>query len=140
VKRFAVSTTINAPPEKVWSVLEAAADWPSWNTTVGRVEGTIADGSTIKLFVKLNPGRAFPVRVGDWRPPSGMTWTGGMPLGLFKGVRTFTLTPAAGGGTDFAMEEVFSGPLSPLIGRTIPDMQPAFEEFAACLKSRAEQG
>jgi hypothetical protein len=29
--------------------------------------------------------------------------------------------------------------LPPLIGRTLPDMQPAFDEFAAALKREAEK-
>jgi hypothetical protein len=61
-----------------------------------------------------------------------------MPLGLFKGVRRFTLTPRDGGATDFRMREEFSGPLLPLIGRSMPDLQPAFEQFADGLKQRAE--
>jgi len=68
-----------------------------------------------------------------------MVWTGGMPLGLFKGERTFTLTPTADG-VRFAMREVYTGLLAPLIGRSIPDLQPAFDEFAAALKLRAESG
>jgi hypothetical protein len=69
--------------------------------------------------------------------PARMVWSGGMPLGLFKGVRTFTLTPQ-GDSVRFEMREVFSGPLSPLIERSLPDLQPAFDEFAASLKRRAE--
>ena len=100
-------------------------------------EGRIAPGEIVKLHVKLNPGRAFPVKVAEFTPPSRMVWRGGMPLGLFKGERVFTLAPE-GTGTRFSMVETFSGPLAGLIGRSIPDMQPAFDEFAACLKARAE--
>ena len=70
-------------------------------------------------------------------PAERMVWNGGMPLGLFSGVRTFTLTPT-GDGTRFSMREVYSGLLAPLICRSIPDLQPAFDEFAAALKQRAE--
>jgi len=66
-----------------------------------------------------------------------MTWTGGMPLGLFKGVRTFTLTPA-GDGTRFAMREEFTGPVLPLIWRSMRNLGPAFAQFAHGLKARAE--
>ena len=66
-----------------------------------------------------------------------MTWTGGMPLGLFKGVRTFSLTPESGG-TRFKMREEYSGPLLPLIWRSMPDLQPSFDQFAAGLKAHAE--
>ena len=43
-----------------------------------------------------------------------MTWRGGMPLGLFTGVRTYRLAPDGDGVTRFTMREEFSGPLLPL--------------------------
>ena len=95
-------------------------------------------GEKITVHVKVNPGRAFPAKVTEFQPGSAMTWSGGMPLGLFKGVRTFRLSPKGSGTVEFAMKEEFSGLLSPLIERSIPDLQPAFEEFAAGLKKRAE--
>lgn len=61
-----------------------------------------------------------------------------MPLGLFKGVRTFTLTPR-GEQTEFTLHEVFSGPMLKLIGGSIPDMTDAFKGFVAGLKGRAER-
>ena len=101
------------------------------------MEGRIEPGERIKVHVKINPGKAFPVRVAEFVPPERMVWSGGMPLGLFRGVRTFTLTPTADG-TRFSMREAYSGLLAPLVGRSIPDLQPAFDEFAAALKQRAE--
>ena len=38
-----------------------------------------------------------------------MVWSGGMPLGLFTGTRTFTLTAKGDGTTDFHMQEVYAG-------------------------------
>ena len=61
-----------------------------------------------------------------------------MPLGLFKGVRTYRLKPNGDGTVEFAMQEVFSGPMAPLIEKTIPDLQPSFDQFAAALKMKAE--
>lgn len=140
MKAFAVSTSIRTTPEVIWGILTDGARYTTWNTTVDRVEGSIAPGETIKLHVKINPGRAFPVKVTEFVPGKKMVWSGGLPLGLFRGERTFTLTPAAGGIVEFRMNEVFRGLLSPLIERSIPDMQPAFDEFAAALKKRAEAG
>jgi hypothetical protein len=37
------------------------------------------------------------------------------------------------------MREEFRGLLAPLITRSIPDLQPAFDTFAADLKRRAER-
>jgi hypothetical protein len=61
-----------------------------------------------------------------------------MPLGLFTGARSFTLVPAADGSVKFAMQETYSGLFASLIIRSIPDLQPAFDTFAADLKRRAE--
>jgi hypothetical protein len=44
-----------------------------------------------------------------------MTWSGGMPLGLFRGVRT-------------------------LIWRSMPDLGPSFRQFADGLMERVERG
>jgi hypothetical protein len=73
-----------------------------------------------------------------WSPRRAMAWTGGIPLGLMKGVRTFSLTPE-NGATRFTLREQFSGPMLPLIWRSMPDMQPSFDKFAAGLKARAER-
>jgi hypothetical protein len=139
MKTFSVSTSIAAPPEAVWGILTDAPRYTSWNTTVDKVEGRIAPGEKITVRTKLNPGRAFPVKVTGFVPGKRMVWTGGMPFGLFKGERTFTLTPNGSGAVEFRMSEVFSGPLSPLIERSIPDLQPMFNGFAAALKARAEE-
>ena len=62
-----------------------------------------------------------------------------MPLGLFKGARTYTLASKGNGEVEFSMSEEFSGLLAPLITRSIPDLQPAFDEFAGDLKRAAEE-
>jgi hypothetical protein len=137
MKAFATSTMIQATPQAVWTVLTNGAKWTTWNPTVDKVEGTIGPGAKVTVYAKLSPGRAFPVKVSTFEPPRRMVWTGGMPLGLFKGERTYTLTPKAGG-VEFAMREEFTGLMAPLITKSIPDMQPAFEAFAAALKRRCE--
>lgn len=139
VKTFQATTAIHATPQAIWDLLVDGARYPEWNSTVERLEGTIAPGHKIKVHVKVNPGRAFPVKVSDFEPGRRMVWRGGMPFGLFRGERTFSLTPRPDGAVEFSMREVYSGPLSPLIERSIPDLQPAFDEFAASLKRRAER-
>lgn len=137
---FAASTLIRAPAGRIWSLLTDAAGYPSWNSTVERLTGTIAPGETITVHAKAAPGRAFPLRVSAFEPERHMVWSGGMPLGLFTGRRTFTLVPRGEGEVEFAMREEFSGLLAPLITRSIPDLQPLFDRFAADLKARAERG
>jgi hypothetical protein len=137
MKSFAASIAIHARPETVWALLTDGAGYPQWNSTVEKIDGRIAAGEKVSVYAKATPGRAFPLRVTEFVPPRRMTWTGGMPLGLFTGTRNYTLTSK--GEVEFAMREEFSGLLAPLIARSIPDLQPAFDTFAADLKRRAER-
>jgi hypothetical protein len=92
VKEYEASAMIEADPFAIWAILTDASGYSHWDSGVERIEGTIAPGEKIKLHSEANPGRAFPVRVTEFAPPERMTWKGGMPLGLFKGVRTFSLS------------------------------------------------
>src|ERR671913_123634 len=47
--------------------------------------------------VQGQPGPRLPGQGDRVHPGQRMTWSGGMPLGLFKGVRTFTLAPGVKG-------------------------------------------
>ena len=141
MKHYESTALIEARPEAIWAVLTDARGYADWDSGVVRVEGTIAPQEKIKVVSEANPKRAFPVEVTEFAPGERMVWSGGMPLGLFKGVRTFTLAQEDGaGGTRFTMREEYTGPMLPLIWRSMPDLQPSFEQFASGLKARAEQG
>lgn len=138
MKFYEASTTIQAPPDAVWAILTDAPGYSRWDSGVERVEGDIAPGEKIKVLTKANPGRAFPVKVTEFTPDRKMTWSGGMPLGLFKGVRNFALAPEGNGGTKFHMREEYTGPLLPMIWRSMPDLGPSFRRFADGLMAKAE--
>lgn len=139
MKAFDVRRTISAPPEAVWARLTDRDALVAGGLGVRQIEGRIAPGASLTVTSEANSGRAFPLRVSEFAPPRRMVWEGGLPLGLFKGVRTFTLA-AAGRGTEFHMREEFSGLLAPLITRSIPDLQPSFEQFADGLRRLVEGG
>ena len=138
MKPFYVETVIDAPSSEVWDVLVDAEAWPTWDSGVLRVEGYPKLGSKLKVVSEANPQRAFALRVTEMDPPTSMVWMGGMPLGLFRGVRRFQVSPEAGS-SRFTMREDYSGPLVPLISRSIPDLQPTFDRFARGLKARVER-
>jgi len=135
---YAVSRSIAAPPQTIWDLLTDASAYPSWNPSVLGIEGLIAPGEQIVLKSSVNPKRAFKLKVTEFNPPRSMVWADGMPLGLFKGVRTYRLQPEENGNTLFSMEEVFSGLLEPMISKSIPDMTDSFGQFADGLKRAAE--
>lgn len=138
MKYYEARSNIKASPQKVWQVLTDGEKYPTWDSGIEKFEGKIAPGATVKLFVKVNPGRAFPLKVTELAADRRMVFSGGMPLGLFKGVRTYTLDPDATGGTDFHMREEYTGPLLGMMWKSIPDLRPSFQQFADGLKKKAE--
>ena len=139
MKCFSTSTNIQAAPETIWDILVDGTKWVQWNTTIVKVEGKIALGETVTVYTKIDPERAFSVKVSEMVPHQRMVWTGKMPLGLFKGERTYSLSKQLNGSVEFSMKEIFSGLMAPLIAKSIPDLQPSFDEFAAALKRKAEE-
>ncbi|MDX2075499.1 MAG: SRPBCC domain-containing protein [bacterium] len=139
MKYFTATINIKASKERIWAILTDAPNYPTWEPGVIKIEGTIASGQKVVAHNKISPNRAFPAKVTEFVIGEKMAWTGGMPLGLFKGVRTFTLAPKADGTIDFTLREEFSGPMLPLIGKTIPDMTQSFQDFVTGLKAYAEK-
>ena len=133
----AISATIAARPETIWALLTDAAGFPRWNSTVTRIDGSIAEGQTLTLLVPTAPGRTFKPKVTGVVAGRSMVWSDGMAP-FFRGVRTFTLTPNTDGTTQFAMTEAFSGVMLPIIKGSLPDFAPVFEAYATDLKREAE--
>lgn len=134
------STTIRieAPPARVWELLTDPAWWNRADNGVVRVDGRIKQGEKIELVSELQPKRGFKLNVAELAEPRRMAWTGGMPLGLCTGVRSFVIEPAGDSGCTFTMAEDFTGPLSPLVVRSLPDFQASFDGFAQALKADSE--
>ena len=148
-RAYEAESLIEAPAEQIWAILTDAAAWPTWDSGVTGVDGTVALGEKLTIAVAANPGRAFPVKVTTLDAPHRMVFRGGMPLGLFVGQRTYTLvpegapesgnTPDSGHtSTRFTMREEYTGPLAGLIFKSIPDLGPSFRQFADGLRKRAE--
>lgn len=138
MKTYETKIDIDAAPAHLWHVL--TEEMPRTPKAYGilRIEGAIAAGEQIKLWSDVAPKRAFALKVSKFDAPNLMVWQGGMPLGLFLGTRTFTIMPREIGCT-FQMREVFSGFLSGMITKTMPDLTPSFTKFANTLKEEAER-
>ena len=136
------TTEIKAASETIWGILTDASKYTEWDPSLISMAGTITPQGKLTIFSKLSPKRAFKVTVSEFVPNKKMVWSSGMPLGLFKGERTFTLEPAgengAAGIVKFKVEEVFSGVLLPLFAKALPDMKEVFADFAKGLKTKAE--
>ena len=55
MKSFRTTLLIDAPTSRVWSLLTDLPEWPRWNTTVDKVEGSIGLGSRVTVYAKASP-------------------------------------------------------------------------------------
>lgn len=136
MRQFVAEIEIAGSAADVWAVITDAASYPDWDPNMNRIEGSVGLNEKLVLHTTLSK-RSFTVSVSELTPNSRMVWKSGLPLGLFKGVRTFQITPR-GDSVLFRLDEVFSGPMSPLFGRMIPDLHPTFVRFVRGLKARVE--
>ncbi len=135
---YSISGAIAAAPERIWGLLTNAADFPRWNSTVTQIDGRIAPGEKIALKARIAADRVFNLKITDVVPNRSMVWRDGAAP-MFTGVRTFTLSPAADGGTLFSMAEVYSGLMLPMIAGSLPDFRQTFEQYFSDLKREVEQ-
>jgi hypothetical protein len=140
MKEYTSSAIIAASAETVWGILTDGAQYRQWNPEIVGIDGRIELGERITAHVRLGSGaiRTVTQRVTALDPVKRMEWVGGLPLGLFVGQRSFTVTPVAGG-VEFKLHLKMSGPLSPLILKSVGDRQPEIDSFSAALKRRAEK-
>ena len=61
MKVHSASTNIKAAPNKIWTILTDAPNYPAWDPWAIRIEGNIAPGGKVTAYTKLSPERAFPV-------------------------------------------------------------------------------
>lgn len=130
-----VDIEIAVGPERVWDLLTDAARMHEWTETVSRVEGRIARGERLEIRTPGSTG-TFRPKVTVLEPGRRMVWADGQAP-MFKGVRTFELAGTASG-TTFTVRERFGGLMLPLLRRSLPDVGPVLERYAADLKAAAE--
>ena len=114
---FAHVTPIDAPAEAVWSVLADLPGWGSWNPVYPRASGRLAPGEALSLTIAL-PGakpQRMRARVLAAEPPRRLVFTGGMLGGALKATRSFELTALTPEACSLKGDEVFAGPLAPLM-------------------------
>jgi hypothetical protein len=142
MKQYTAAVSIRATPEAIWAVLIDGAAYANWNPEIPRVDGAITLGTKIRAHVVLHGGKVQPVtvRITELVAPRRMVWTGGLPLGLFTGQRTFSLAARGDGSVEFTINVHFSGLLSGLIAWSLGNRQPDIEACAAGLKRWVERG
>lgn len=133
---FESEALIDARASTVWEVITDAGYLTVWESWITAIDGELRNGGTIRIKTTDGGGRILRFRV-QQMPGEVMTWTSGLPLGLLKRIRTFTLSPRAGL-THLTVKEEVSGPLVRLLGNTRLDTTQTLSDYVGAVGKRAE--
>lgn len=135
---------IDAPAQRVWSVLADFPRHPQWNPFVRAIEGEPVRGT--KLKVRIQPsgggGMTFRPTVLAAEPGRELRWRGRLLLpGVFDGEHYFRIEPTGPASVRFVHGERFSGLLVGMMKASLEQgTRAGFEQMNRALKQRAEEG
>ena len=130
---------IDASAKDVRAVLLNFDDYPKWNPFIVKVDGKVAQGSTVRVTVKPVgkdelSGNTVVTSLNETR----LAWTGSLAFpGLFRGNHEFIIEDQGPNKTMFYQNEKMSGIIIPFV-----DFKPEAEGFVLmnkALKSQAEK-
>ena len=133
---ISVAVLIPAPPETIWKLLTHLDTQPRWNSTVTRIEGTVAVGERLSFEIPQSPGQKFEPVVLACEEPHLFRWRINRWPFLI-GDRTYRLARAGDGATEVTIDEVLRGLLLPLVLWTGPDFPRLIETMASDLRAAA---
>ena len=131
---------IDSPPQTVWKVLTATADYPGWNPEISRLDGELVEGKVIEFAEGSGQdAMVFHPVVLAVRPGRELRWKGALWVpGLFDGEHRFQLE-ASGNRTHFIQSEQFTGILvGKLAEDALKETAGSMKAMNVALKARAE--
>jgi hypothetical protein len=141
-KEIVTGITINARPEKVWSILTDFSRYPEWNPFIKSITGIAEPGRTITARIEPpgSAGMTFKPVVLTFEPNREFRWLGHLLVkGLFDGEHSFELTENPDGTTRFVQREKFTGILVPLFQKQLDrNTKSGFELMNGKLKELSE--
>ena len=133
---------INAPAERVWSVIEDFSAYPQWNPFIRHIHGAAKQGEALEVRIQPSGGKEMTFRptVLVAEPSRELRWIGRFLMpGIFDGEHRFVIEPLSEGKVRFEHAERFRGILVPLLRRSLDrDTRRGFTEMNTALKERAE--
>jgi uncharacterized protein YndB with AHSA1/START domain len=125
--RIRVSTTLDAPPERVWADIEDVGSHAEWMADAVAIrflsDQRQGEGTRFECDTRVGPITLTDVmEITEWEPERAM---GVDHVGVVGGTGRFTLTPIWGGRTRFQWEEELrfplwlGGPIGALVGRPV---------------------
>jgi hypothetical protein len=133
---------IDAPAERVFSVLTNFPEYPVWSRFIASITGDARVGG--RLTVTLDDGAGKPVAfkptVLALAPDRELRWRGVLGASfVFSGEHYFRLSTLDDGKTRLSHGEIFRGLLVPLLrGQLSTRTRAAFQAFNEALRARVE--
>jgi len=136
---YKATAEVNAPVERVWTVLSAVESWPSWLPTVSSVEPLDGTPIAIGARFRLRQPRLRPAvwKVTELEPPVRFAWTAKSPgMELFADHALERIDP---GTTRVHLRFEFGGWLSCLLSAAYGSLTQAYlAQEAQALKRASE--
>ena len=141
--RIETQIDINAPAERVWSILMDFQSYARWNPFIRSIEGTPKVGERLNIHIQPagSNGMHFHPRVLIVEEKHELRWKGKLVLrGMFDGEHYFTLEPKSETQLIFRQGELFSGLLVPALRRSLDGAtKQGFLAMNEALKREAER-
>ena len=141
-KQLRAVVDIDRTPQQVWPTLVDFASYRRWNPFIIDADGTASVGARLTLRMQPVGARAITLKpiVEQVVNERRLQWVGRLAVpGLLTARHTFTLQPRDGG-CRLVHEEIFTGLLAPIIGRSLDQHTlPAFTAMNAALKTEVER-
>ncbi len=133
--KASIEITVNAPPEKIWSLLTDIQNWPKWqhDIRVAEISGPIEEGTQ---FAWTTGGTSIHSRIALVRPGEQFGWTG-KAFGA-KAIHLWKLKRLPDGQTLVRTEESMNGFLITLFYSS-KELEASDRRWLDNLKSAAEQ-
>ena len=141
MKNLQTEIIINAPAEKVWSILTDFEKFPQWNPFIVKLEGKPEVNTRLRAELKNGDGvSVFKPRVLVAEKNKAFEWLGSLPVpGIFNGHHYFRIEALNAGQSKFIHGENFSGLLAGFIMNKIGEQtRDGFIGMNKALKERAE--
>jgi len=142
MREIRTEVEIDAPAERVWSVLTAFDTYDGWNPFITHLEGELRPGSRLSVTMRPPSGRAITFRpsVTDVQPGRRFAWLGrlGVP-GVFDGAHAHEVQPIDATHSRYVQSERFTGVLLPFVGKVLRRTEQGFRAMNAEVKARAER-
>lgn len=141
MKSLHTEIIINAPAEKVWSVLTNFEKFPEWNPFILSIEGKQEAGTQLRVVLNNGKGTSvFKPRVMVFERDKTFEWLGSLPIpGIFNGRHYFKIVKIIEKQVRFVHGEEFNGLLAGIIMKQIGETtRQGFVAMNNALKERAE--